>query len=67
MKTMCVDTSYKAVSSYDLRNIITMNKNTREYCYKSNTPFPKIENNRKKQITNIKFIPNNNHKLWWVP
>jgi hypothetical protein len=67
MTTTINDTSYDAVSSYDLRNNIAMNKNTREYCYESNTSFLKIEKYRKKQIASIKFIPNNNHKLWWIP
>ena len=67
MTTMREDTSYNTVNSYDLRNNITMNKKTREYYYESNSPFPKIEKERKKQIAFIKFIPNNDHKLWWVP
>jgi hypothetical protein len=64
MTTIIIDTSYNAVSSYDLRNNITMNKNTRKYCYEWNTSFSKIGNDRKKQIANIKFISNNNHEAW---
>jgi len=67
MTTPMNDTSYDAVNSYDLRNTITMNKNTRKYCYESNIPFSKIENNRKKQIANIRFIPKNNREARWVP
>jgi len=66
MMTIIIDTSYNAVSSYDydLRNNIEMNKNTRKYCDKSNTPFSKIGNHRKKQIANIKFISNHNRETW---
>ena len=55
MTTMRGDTSYTAVHSYNLKNIITRNKNTR-----------KIGDNRKKQIPNIKFVSNNNREVRWV-
>lgn len=61
------DTSYDTMSSYDSRYNITMNKKTRKYRYESNNPFSKIENDRTKQITNIKLNPDNNHEEWWVP
>jgi hypothetical protein len=66
MTTTTNDTSYDAVSSYDLRNNIIMNKNTQEYCYESNSPFSKIEKDRKKQIPNMKFVSNNNREVRWV-
>jgi hypothetical protein len=64
MRMTINDTSYDTMNSYDLRYNITRSKKTRKHRYESNTPIIKNENDRTKQIANIKLKPNNNHEEW---